>query len=229
MSGLQRYSRIEHGMRREFLLLQGTGCRWRKCTFCDYHSDVSSDPFAINREVLDMATGEYGVLDIINSGSAPEFDEETVGYIIRTVEEKGVRDLWFESHWMYRNILQGFASRFPCRVHFRTGVESFNPALRSAWNKGIGEDVTPEMIREHFEGVCLLAGVKGQSAEDIMESVRIADMLFTYYSVNLFTPNTTATERDDELCRLFIEKLAPEIRKSPRAEVLIENTDLGVG
>lgn len=226
---LERYSLITEGMQREFILLQGTGCRWRHCTFCDYYDDVSSDPFAVNKAVLDEVTGRYKVLDIINSGSAPEFDDRTIGYISRKVEEKGITDLWFEAHWMYRNVLEKFASNFPCRVHFRTGVESFNPKLRSDWNKGIGEDVTPEMIRERFEGVCLLAGIKGQTVEDIMQSVETAEKLFSYYSVNLFTPNTTKTERDEELCRIFIEKLAPTIRKSAKAEVLIENTDLGVG
>ena len=77
--------------------------------------------------------------------------------------------------------------------------------------------------------VCLLAGIKGQTEKDIMESVEIAERLFDYYSVNLFCPNSTSTEKDEELSRLFIEKLAPEIRKSRKAEVLIENTDLGVG
>ena len=69
-----RYSLIKTKMPREFLLLQGTGCRWRQCTFCDYHSDVSADPFIVNRDVLAMVTGETGVLDIINSGSAMELD-----------------------------------------------------------------------------------------------------------------------------------------------------------
>ena len=226
---LIRYSEINKGMKREFILLQGTGCRWRKCTFCDYFDDVSPNPFSINKPVLDMVTGKHGVLDIINSGSAPEFDGETIAYIKKIVEDKGIQDLWFEAHWMYRNVLKAFASQFPCNVHFRTGVESFNPKLRTAWNKGIGEDVTPEMIREHFEGVCLLAGIKGQTEDDITESIRIAEDLFQYYSVNVFTPNTTKTERDDELCRLIIQKLAPEIRKSSKAELLAENTDLGVG
>ena len=226
---LVRYSEIKEGMKREFILLQGTGCRWRRCTFCDYYGDTSADPFAVNRPVLDEVTGKYGVLDIINSGSAPEFDERTVEYIARTVREKNIRDLWFEAHWMYRNVLSSFASAFPCRVHFRTGVESFNPKLRASWNKGIGEDVTPEMIRRYFEGVCLLVGVKGQSEKDVRESVETAERLFSYYSVNMFTPNTTMTERDDELCRTIMTRIVPEIRKSSKAEILIENTDLGVG
>lgn len=226
---LVRYSEIKEGMKREFLLLQGTGCRWKRCTFCDYYDDVSPDPFSTNKAVLDQVTGKYGTLDIINSGSAPEFDAETVKYIVKTVKEKNIKDLWFEAHWMYRNVLSDFSSQFPCHVHFRTGVESFNPALRASWNKGIDESVTPEMIRQYFEGVCLLVGVKGQTEKDVMESAAIAEKLFSYYSVNMFTPNSTTTERDDALCRIIVEKIAPQLRKSRKAEVLIENTDLGVG
>lgn len=229
MTDLVRYSTIDKGLRREFLLLQGTGCRWRKCTFCDYYLDVSSDPYSVNREVLEKVTGKYGTLDIINSGSAPEFDEKTLSMIAEIAEKKNIDDLWFEAHWIYRNQLKRFAEQFPCCVHYRLGIESFNPELRLSWNKGIGRDATPELISNYYDGVCLLAGIKGQTEKDIMDSVEIAEKYFSYYSVNLFCPNTTSTERDDVLAETFIKKLAPEIAKSPKAEILIENTDLGVG
>ncbi len=226
---LERYSRIEKGMKREFILLQGRGCVWHRCAFCDYYTDTSSDPFSINRPVLEMVTGEYGVLDVINSGSAPEFDEKTISMIADVVRDKNIHDLWFEAHWIWKDRLEDFSRNFPCRVHYRLGIESFNPDLREAWNKGIGRDVTPQMIRKIYDGVCLLVGIKGQTEEDIMSSVAIAEELFDYYSVNLFCPNSTEVEKDEELSRIFIERLAPEIRKSRKAEVLIENTDLGVG
>ena len=38
---MQRYSLIHTKLPREFVLLQGTGCRWRQCTFCDYHTDTT--------------------------------------------------------------------------------------------------------------------------------------------------------------------------------------------
>ena len=227
--GLIRYSKIVTGMKREFLLLQGTGCRWRKCSFCDYYLDRNDDPFELNKSVLESVTGEYGTLDIINSGSAMEFDERTIALIAEIVKEKSIKDLWFETHWMYRNQLESFSSNFPCKVHYRTGVESFNPELRMKWNKGIGHDVTPEMIRRYYEGICLLVGVKGQTKEDIISSVDIAERYFDYYSINLFCPNTTDTERDDELAAIFINELVPQFRKSRKAEILIDNTDLGVG
>lgn len=229
MSELVRYSTIDEGMKREFLLLQGKGCAWRKCTFCDYYLDSSSDPFVLNEPVLDMVSGKYSVLDIINSGSAMELDERTLEKIAVTVREKKISDLWFEAHWMYRHSLAGFAEQFDCRVHYRIGVESFNPDLRLKWKKGIGRDVTAEEIRRYFDGICLLAGVKGQTLEDIKTSVETAERLFDYYSVNLFCPNSSQEERDDELADAFIMEIVPSLRKSRKAEILIDNTDLGVG
>ena len=109
---MERYSVIHTIMPREFVLLQGGGCRWGKCTFCDYHNDVSENPFAVNREVLKKVTGCYGVLDVINSGSAMELDDETVAMINSVVKEKQIHTLWFEAHYMYRHRLEEFAARF---------------------------------------------------------------------------------------------------------------------
>ena len=110
---MQRYSLIHTKLPREFVLLQGTGCRWRQCTFCDYHDDISTDPFSINRPVLELVTGVYGVLDIINSGSALELDEQTIALIQQVVRKQGIHTLWFEAHYMYRHRLAQFASLFP--------------------------------------------------------------------------------------------------------------------
>ena len=63
---MERYALIHTKMPREFVLLQGNGCRWRKCTFCDYHQDVSENPFTLNESVLRQVTGHYGVLDVMN-------------------------------------------------------------------------------------------------------------------------------------------------------------------
>ncbi|MEE1147580.1 MAG: hypothetical protein UHS32_12520, partial [Bacteroidaceae bacterium] len=60
---MERYALIHDKMPREFILLQGTGCRWRKCTFCDYHLDAGADPYTVNAPVLEKVSGRYGVLD----------------------------------------------------------------------------------------------------------------------------------------------------------------------
>lgn len=225
-----RYSLIEKGMKREFLLLQGTGCRWRKCTFCDYHTDVSEDPYAVNKDVLSLVSGRYGVLDIINSGSCIEFDKNTIALIQKTVEKKNIRTLWFEAHWMYRKHLKDFASLFPgVDVKFRVGVESFNGKLRESWNKGIPESVDAEEIASYFNGCCLLVGVKGETKQDILDDIFLADKYFEYFSVNLFCPNSTGEETDEELSCFVKTEIRKKLESNSKAELLIENTDLGVG
>ena len=92
---MDRYALIHTKMPREFVLLQGAGCKWKKCTFCDYHEDVSSNPFAVNEPVLRQVTGQYGVLDVINSGSAMELDDKTIELIKEVVKEKQIQRLRF--------------------------------------------------------------------------------------------------------------------------------------
>ncbi len=227
---MNRYSLIEKGMKREFLLLQGKGCKWRKCTFCDYHTDTSSDPYEINRDVLSLVNGKYGVLDVINSGSCFELDERTIGEIKRVVKKKDIHTIWFETHWMYRKRLKEFASLFEgVTVKFRVGVESFSGKLRKEWNKGIDEDVSAEEIASYFDGCCLLVGVKGETKEDIINDIHLADKYFEYFSVNLFCPNTTKVERDEDLALFVRTEVVSMLKDNEKAELLIENTDLGVG
>lgn len=227
---LTRYSLVGSVMPREFLLLQGRGCRWRKCAFCDYHNDVSEEPFKVNKEVLERVTGAYGVLDIINSGSAMELDDQTISLIRQVVHEKKIHTVWFEAHYMYRNSLSEFAAVFaPAKVKFRCGVESFDPSLRKLWNKGIPMEVTPEEIAKYFNGVCLLSCTTSHSRNQIVRDIEIANSLFEYFSVNLFCNNGTAVRRDENLVRWFLAELYPELKSNPKAEVLLNNTDLGVG
>lgn len=227
---LTRYSLVGSVMPREFLLLQGRGCRWRKCAFCDYHNDVSEEPFKVNKEVLEQVTGAYGVLDIINSGSAMELDDQTISLIRQVVHEKKIHTVWFEAHYMYRNILSEFAAVFaPAKVKFRCGVESFDPSLRKLWNKGIPMEVTPEEIAKYFNGVCLLSCTTSHSRNQIVRDIEIANSLFEYFSVNLFCNNGTAVRRDENLVSWFLAELYPELKSNPKAEVLLNNTDLGVG
>lgn len=229
---MNRYSVIRGNFPREFLLLQGTGCRWGKCTFCDYHGDTSATPFSVNREVLEQVTGKYGVLDIINSGSAMELDPDTLAMIRQVAIGKGIHTLWFEVHYMYRHRLAAFARQFhPLTVKFRCGVETFSPTLRANWHKGIPPHVTPEDIARHFQGLCLLCCTEtpGDTRERLLRDIDLAERHFEYYSVNVFCPNTTALRRNDDMLRWFLAEVYPTLQKSSKAEVLIDNTDLGVG
>lgn len=227
---MQRYSLITEKFPREFLLLQGTGCRWKKCTFCDYYDDASDSPFETNRKVLEQVTGKYGALDIINSGSAMELDDETIELIKEIVVAKEIKTIWFEAHYMYRNRLQEFARQFaPATVKFRCGVESFDASLRSSWTKGIPASVTAADVAKYFKGICLLCCTVGDSKERIIRDIAKAKEHFEYFSVNLFCNNTTPVKRDEELATWFVKELCPTLKDDRQIEVLVENSDLGVG
>lgn len=227
---MDRYSLIETKLQREFVLLQGTGCRWKGCTFCNYHEDISDDPFAVNREVLSRVTGQYGVLDVINSGSAMELDPQTVELLKEVVRAKGIHTLWFEAHFMYRNRLESFAAQFaPAAVKFRCGIESFDAEQRMRWNKGVPAWVTAADVARHFSGVCLLCCTGDDTRERIVADIRTAERFFEYFSVNLFCENCTPVKRNEELEAWFVSEVYPLIKDNPKIEVLVNNTDLGVG
>ena len=86
-----RYSVVRHKYPREIVMLRGTGCSWKKCAFCDYHLDFSTDTnknFLLNKEVLSKVTGCYGVLEVDNCGSFTELDSSTMEEIKRVCVEK---------------------------------------------------------------------------------------------------------------------------------------------
>ena len=227
---MERYSLIHTVLPREFVLLQGMGCRWKRCIFCDYHGDVSSEPFAVNKEVLAQVQGVYGVLDVINSGSAMELDAQTLEMIKEVVKEKKIHTLWFEAHYMYKNQLMKFAEQFDgVEVKFRCGVESFDGKLRQRWKKGIAASVTAEDVAKYFQGVCLLCCTEGDNTSRILSDIALAEQYFEYASVNIFCENTTAVKRDEELAKWFVEQVYPTLKQSKKIEILINNTDLGVG
>lgn len=227
---MDRYALIRTKMPREFVLLQGTGCRWRKCTFCDYHEDVSECPFEVNKPVLRRVTGQYGVLDVINSGSAMELDADTIALIKEVVREKKIHTLWLEAHYMYRKKLASFAEQFaPVKVKFRCGVETFDPELRDAWKKGIPSSVSAQDIARYFQGICLLCCTQGETKEHILKDIELARQHFEYFSVNVFCNNHTEVKQDKELATWFAQEVYPTIKEDTRIEILMENTDLGVG
>jgi hypothetical protein len=225
-----RYANITGKFPRELLLLKGTGCFYKKCLFCDYHADSCADPFPFNLPLLDMATGEHGALDVINSGSVHELDARTLASVQSVAIEKNITTLWFEAHYAYYRRLDEIRNLFPgVSVKFRTGIESFDPDFRRIMNKGVPDDLSPEDVRKSFEGVCLLIGVEGQTEDMIRRDFETASRLFEYFSVNAFCPNSTRVKRDAGLMEWFTREIYPQAVLLPNCEILLDNTDLGVG
>lgn len=235
MSDLIRYSTIPDKFPREIVLLRGSGCKWRKCSFCDYHTDSCSDEnanYELNREVLSHVTGEFHRLEAINSGSFPELDEKTMEELLRVCLEKEIRQISFESHWMYRKkipALREFFEKHGISVFMKIGVESFDVPYREDFlKKGMG-DVTPEEIAEYFDSTCLLFGLEGQTLESMKTDIETGLRYFSRICINIMVENTTPVKPVPQVIQTFLKELYPLYKNDERVDILIDNTDFGVG
>ena len=232
---MTRYSVIEDKNPREIVLLRGRGCAWKRCRFCDYHLDASRDEQAnltLNRAVLAQVTGRYGRLEAINSGSFAELDESTIREVERVCREKGIRDLHVESHWIFRKTLPALRERFAAQgvtLHDKIGVETFDADYRErVLDKGIDE-TDPPKIAADFDDCCLLFGLAGQTAESMRHDIETGLAHFDRVCVNIMVPNTTSVRPDDAARAAFVREVYPLYRDNPRVDILLENTDFGVG
>lgn len=228
---MDRYSIIEEKNKREIVLLKSFPCVWGKCAFCDYILDNSQsreDINTLNFEVLKSVTGIYKTLEVINSGSCFEIPEETLLKIREVVREKGIEKLFLESHWCYRNRLKEMREFFGIPIVFKIGVETFDYDFRNNVLVKNAKFTTPEEVKKYFDSPCIMVGIKGQTKEIIEDDIEIMLKYFSHGTVNIFTPNTSSLERDEELVKWFKEKFS-YLDKNPNIEVLYNNTDFGVG
>ncbi len=234
-SDLMRYSVIPVKNPREIVLLRGSGCVWRKCRFCNYHLDFSNDEkenFSINRQALSNVTGNYGKLEVINSGSYSELDENTKRLILQTCKEKSIHTLHFESHWSLREDAakekEYLESKGIC-VKRKIGVETFDVSMREKqFVKGIDTD-RPEEIAAYFEEVCLLFGIKGQTLSSMEYDVETALHYFERVCINIMVENGMPVKPDPTVIALFCRQIYPRYQDNPRVDILMENTEFGVG
>ena len=228
-----RYNKIIDKHQREIVLLKSFPCKYGKCSFCNYIEDNSLDEKEIdnvNMEVLKEITGEYGVLEVINSGSVFELTPKTLEEIKRVVIEKNIKVLYFEIYYGYIKRLEEIKKYFSgVEIRFRMGVETFDNEFRiKVYNKNfvMEEDEIAEVNKKLFS-VCLLVCVKGQTREMIEKDIEIALKNFKGVTINIFINNGTIIERDDELVKWFIEKYS-YLTSDDRVELLLDNKDLGV-
>lgn len=228
---MERYSRILNKTAREIVLLKGRPCAWGKCTFCDYIEDNSRDKeemISLNREVLSKVTGEFGVLEVINSGSCFELPKETLAYIKEIIIDKKIKKLFLESHWMYRSKVKEMRDYMGIPIVFKIGVESFDKKFREEFLKKNGDFDSYKEVLEYFDSPCLLVGIKGQSKEIIDKDIQLLTEHFSHGTINVFTNNSTSIKRDEKLVEWFVEKYE-DLWNDPKVDVLYEKTDFGVG
>lgn len=228
---MDRYNKITNKNNREIVLLKAFPCIWGKCSFCDYIDDNGRNEEELNRlnkEVLDNITGEFGVLEVINSGSCFEIPKETMNYIKKIVDEKKIKLLFFESHWCYRNRLDEIKNFFNVPIIFKIGIETFDYDFRNNFLNKNAKFKDVKEVAEKFQSVCLMVGIKGQTKEMIKKDIEILLENFKYGTINIFVNNTTSIKRDEELVQWFRKEYS-YLDEHPTIEVLYHNTDFGVG
>lgn len=226
---MKRYARIEEKNKREIVLLQGSGCKYKQCSFCDYYLDVGEGSFELNCKVLDEVSGVYGVLEVINSGSFDEIDSESMQKILEIAKEKKIHTLIFECHYLYRSKIPALKKLFESfDVKLKLGLESFDYNLREGvLKKGI-KVKNPQEIAKDFDEANFLIGVSSQSEEMIREDIALGMQYFERICLNVMCDNSKM-KADRGVIEIFLSKIYPQIKDNPRIDILLENTDFGVG
>lgn len=191
---MDRYNKITNKNNREIVLLKAFPCIWGKCSFCDYIEDNGVDEkelVKLNSEVLSNITGEFGVLEVINSGSCFEIPKETLLEIRDIIKRKNIKKLFLESHWCYKNRLDEMKEFFGIPIIFKIGVETFDNDFRNLILNKNAKFKSPDDVKKYFESVCLLIGIKGQSKEMIRRDIDIVLIDFKYATINIFVENST--------------------------------------
>lgn len=230
---MERYSVIKEKNPREIVLLRGRGCVYKKCTFCDYHTDSCNDDeenYQLNHLVLSSVTGQYGNLEVINSGSVFELDGKTLGEIKHLCKEKGITTIHFESHFIYNSKIPLLRQDFDgFDLKMKLGLETFDYDFREqVLRKGIDEK-DPARIAENFDEANFLFGVKGQSSRSMLRDTELGLQHFERICINIMCPNSTEMKPDRDVIEVFMDKLYPIYKDNDRVDILLNNTDFGVG
>ena len=228
---MERYSRILEKDKREIVLLKSRPCIWGKCSFCDYIEDNDIDQNEnkkINDEVLNKITGQYGVLEVINSGSFFELPDETIERIYKIIGEKKIKRLYIEAHYLYKKKIKALREKFKIEIIVKTGIETFNDEMRNnVLNKNVHFDKIEEIL-EDFDSPCLMVGIQGQTKEMIRKDIEILTKYFDHGTINIYRNNSTPIKRDEELIKWF-DKEYHDLKNNRKYDYLGIPTDFGVG
>ncbi len=230
-----RYSIVEEKNKREIVLIRGSGCSHRRCRFCDYHLDFSTNQeenFILNKSLLDKVSGIHKHLEIINSGSFVDLSNETMDYIENVCINKGINELYFECHYKHRDKIKELKDRFfknNIKVLVKIGVETFDYYFRESYlGKGI-EELDPSVIAKYFDEVCLLQGIPGQTKEFMIKDIEIGLKYYNRVYINIMQENGKPIKPDPKVIKIFLEEVYPIYKKNSKVDILLDDEAFGVG
>ena len=114
-------------------------------------------------------------------------------------------------------------------LQVKGGVETFDASFReNVMIKGFGYP-TLEELKETFDVVNLLVGVKGQTLKQIETDIKTGIENFDRVCVNLYKEMDDIMPADEELKARFMKEVYPLYKDLENVDILVENTDFGVG
>ena len=88
---------------------------------------------------------------------------------------------------------------------------------------------SPAKIATDFDEVCLLFGLEGQTEASMQSDIETGLSHFKRVCINIMTENTTPIKPCPQVIACFIKKLYPIYKENACVDILLENTDFGVG
>jgi hypothetical protein len=230
---LVRYAKHNVGSHpREVVLLKGLPCIWGRCSFCDYIDDNTPDEAWIQRvadENLARVTGEFGRLQVINSGSIQELPLRVRQQIRDVMKARNITEFWTESYWAYRKDFERSRAFFEVETHLFLGVETFDDRLRNeVLNKSMHWS-GPDEVAAATDAICLMVGFKGQTPQTVRRDIDLLREKFKYGIINLFAENRLSAGLMDEDLKAWFREEYAWLADEPNIDVLWKNTDFGVG
>lgn len=145
---------------------------------------------------------------------------------------KKISIIHFECHYMHKNEVRKFKQSFEkigVKCIIKLGLETFDYELREKiLVKGIDEK-NPEEIAKYFDEINLLQGITGQSAESMTRDIEMGLKYFKRVCVNIMIENGMPIKPDKEVIGEFMELVYPIYKDNDRLDILLNNTDFGVG
>ncbi|MEE8386579.1 MAG: radical SAM protein [Dehalococcoidia bacterium] len=230
--GLIRYAKYTGAHPREVVLLKGLPCVWSRCSFCDYIDDNTTDQGLIRQvadETLAKVTGEFGRLQVINSGSVQELPAAVQRQIRDLMKAKNICEFWTESYWAYRKDFEKTRVFFEVPTRLFLGVETFDDRLRNGVLNKSMHWADPDEVAAATDSICLMIGIKGQTPDIIRRDIDLLRGKFKYGIINLFTENRLSEGLMDEQIKAWFREEYAWLETEPNLNVLWKNTNFGVG
>ena len=133
---------------------------------------------------------------------------------------------------MHKDVVKDFKKMFEkigVKTIIKLGLETFDYDFReSVLVKGIDEK-EPEKIAKYFDEINLLQGIKGQTKVSMINDIDIGLEYFSRVCVNIMVENGMPVKPDRNVIEEFMKDVYPKYKDNERVDILIENTDFGVG